>query len=140
MQWNGNCLFSDEGRQIPMNNHDEVISILSDLIETCRDGEECFRDAAEHIANSEFRRLFSIFVQQRAQFVQELQAEINRLGGDPSKVVGMGGKLHRTWMNLKSAVVRDEASIISECQREEESAVNDYQEALKADLPLDVQY
>ena len=121
-------------------NNNEVISILSDLIEACKDGEECFRDAAEHIANSEFRRLFSIFVQQRAQFVQELQAEINRLGGDASKVVGMGGKLHRTWMNLKSAVVRDEASIIRECQREEESAVNDYQEALKADLPLDVQY
>ena len=122
-----------------MNNHDEVISILTDLIETCRDGEESFRDAAEHIANSEFRRLFSIFVQQRSQFVQELEAEIHRLGGD-SIGAGMGGKLHRTWMNLKAAVTRDEASIISECQREEESAVNDYQEALKADLPLDVQY
>jgi uncharacterized protein (TIGR02284 family) len=121
-------------------NNNEVISILSDLIETCKDGEECFRDAAEHIANSEFRRLFSIFVQQRAQFVLELQAEMNRLGGESSKIVGIGGKLHRTWMNLKSTVLRDEASIISECQREEESAVNDYQEALKADLPLDVQY
>jgi uncharacterized protein (TIGR02284 family) len=122
-----------------MNNH-EVISILSDLVETGKDGEECFRNAAEHIANSEFRRLFSIFAQQRLQFVQELQAEIHRLGGDAGKVVGIGSKLHRTWMNLKSAVPRDEASIISECQREEESAVNDYQEALKADLPLDVQY
>jgi len=122
-----------------MNNH-EVISILSDLVETCKDGEECFRNGADHIANSEFRRLFSIFAQQRSQFVQELQAEIHRLGGDADKVVGIGGKLHRTWMNLKSAVPRDEASIISECQREEESAVNDYQEALKADLPLDVQY
>jgi uncharacterized protein (TIGR02284 family) len=121
-------------------NNNEVISILSDLIETCKDGEECFRDAAEHIANSEFRRLFSIFVQQRAQFVQELQAEINRLGGDANKGIDLGGKLHRTWINLKSAVLRNEASIISECQREEESAVNDYQEALKADLPLDVQY
>jgi uncharacterized protein (TIGR02284 family) len=122
-----------------MNNH-EVISILSDLIETCKDAEECFRNAADRIGNSEFRRLFSIFAQQRSQFVQELQAEIHRLGGDASKVVGIGGKLHRSWMNLKSAVPRDEASIISECQREEESAVNDYQEALKGDLPLDVQY
>ena len=52
-------------------NNNEVISILSDLIEACKDGEECFRDAAEHIANSEFRRLFSIFVQQRAQFVSK---------------------------------------------------------------------
>src|SRR5262245_14322635 len=126
------------GVKFHMNNH-EVISILKDLIETCKDGEECFRDAAEHIANGEFRRLFSIFVQQRSQFVQELEAEIHRLGGDASNV-GVKGNLHRTWMNLKAAVARDEASIISECQREEESAVNDYQEALKADLPLDVQY
>jgi uncharacterized protein (TIGR02284 family) len=127
------------GVKFHMNNHSEVISILKDLIEACKDGEECFRDAAEHIANSEFRRLFSIFVQQRSQFVQELEAEIHRLGGDASKV-GVGGKLHRTWMNLKASVARDEAIIISECQHEEESAVNDYQEALKADLPLDVQY
>ena len=122
-----------------MNNH-EVISILIDLVETCKDGEQCFRDASENISNSEFRRLFGIFAQQRSQFVQELQGEVNRLGGDASKVVGIGGSLHRTWMNLKSSVARDEASIIAECQREEESAVNDYQEALKADLPLDVQY
>jgi uncharacterized protein (TIGR02284 family) len=121
-------------------NNKEVISILIDLVDTCKDGEECFRDAAEKISNSEFRRLFSIFAQQRGQFVQELQAEVHRLGGDVSKVVGMGGSLHRTWMNLKSSIPRDEASIIGECQREEESAVNDYQEALKADLPLDVQY
>jgi len=121
-----------------MNNH-EVISILTDLIETCKAGEECFSDAAEHIANNEFRRLFSIFVQQRSQFVQELEAEIHRLGG-VAGTAGVGGKLHRTWMNLKTNLTRDEASIISECQREEEAAVNDYQEGLKADLPLDVQY
>jgi uncharacterized protein (TIGR02284 family) len=121
-------------------NNNEVISILIDLTETCKDGEECFRDAAENISNSEFRRLFGIFAQQRAQFVHELQAEVHRLGGDVGKVTGMGGSLHRTWMNLKSSISRDEASIIAECQREEESAVNDYQEALKADLPLDVQY
>lgn len=121
-------------------NNQEVISILTDLIETCRDGQECFQDAAENISNSEFRRLFGIFAQQRAQFVTELQAEVHRLGGDASKIASSAGPLRRTWLNLKSAVPRDEASIIAECQREEEAAVNDYQEALKADLPLDVQY
>jgi len=128
-----------EGRQFHMNNQ-EVIAILLDLIQTCRDGQECFQNAAENISNSEFRRLFSIFAQQRAQFVTELQAEVHRLGGDPSNIANLAGPLHRTWMNLKSAVPRDEASAIAECQREEEAAVNDYQEALKADLPLDVQY
>ena len=120
-------------------NNNEVIAILNDLIETCRDGQESFRVAAESIHNSEFRRLFNIFSQQRAQFISELQAEVHRLGGDASKA-GKTGPLHRTWINLKTTVARDEGSVILECQREEEASVNDYQEALKADLPLDVQY
>jgi uncharacterized protein (TIGR02284 family) len=37
-------------------------------------------------------------------------------------------------------LIRDEASIIADCQFEEEIAVNDYQAALKEDLPLDIQY
>jgi len=125
-----------------MNN--EVISILNGLVETCRRGEQGFRSAAEGIRNSEFRRLFNIFAQQRAQFISELQAEIHRLGGDIAKTEKPTtlasdntipfGRLSAT------ADTRDEAHIIAECQREEEAAVDDYQEALKADLPLDVQY
>ena len=121
--------------------NDEVITILNGLIETCRDGQEGYRTAAEHITNSEFRRLFNIFSQQRAQFVTELQAEVHRLGGEPKDSGSVSGWLHRGWVDLKAAIgVGDEASIIAECQRGEEATVNNYQEALKADLPLDVQY
>ena len=119
-------------------NNNEVISILNNLVETCKDGQESFRIAAESIHNSEFRRLFNIFSQQRAQFDSELQAEIHRLGGTVNKAAKTGPS-QRAWRNLKKPM-RDEAAIIAECQREEEAAVNAYQEALKADLPLDVQY
>src|ERR1041385_9334687 len=66
-------------------NNNEVISILNGLGETCKRGEEGFRSAAEGIRNSEFRRLFNIFAQQRAQFISELQAEVHRLGGNIGK-------------------------------------------------------
>jgi uncharacterized protein (TIGR02284 family) len=123
-----------------MNNND-VISILNGLIKTCKSGEETFKIAGENIRNSEFRRLFNIFSQQRAQFVSELQAEVHRLGGSTAKSDTPTENLHRAWGgNVKPLVIRDEPSIIGECQYEEETAVNDYQEALKADLPLDVQY
>src|SRR6516165_6153399 len=124
-------------------NNNEVITILDGLISTCRRGQDVFRNAAENIQNSEFRRLFNIFSQQRVQFISELTAEVHRLGGDvqaetptdwPSNTVPF-----RSATATKPAL-RDEAGIIAECQREEESAVNDYQETLKADLPLDVQY
>ena len=127
-----------------MNNH-EVISVLNNLIETCRRGQNVFRNAAESIQNSEFRRLFNIFSQQRAQFITELQAELHRLGGEAGKedeVVTAPDKTipFRPSTATKLGGIRDEATVIAECQREEETAVTDYQEALKADLPLDVQY
>jgi uncharacterized protein (TIGR02284 family) len=120
--------------------NDEVITILNGLIETCKDGQEGYRTAAGNITNSEFRRLFHIFSQQRNQFVTELQAEVHRLGGQPREIGSTAGWLHRGWIGLKGAIGGDEASVILECQRGEESTVNNYQEALKADLPLDVQY
>jgi len=132
-------------------NNNEVISILNGLVETCARGEEVFRSAAENIRNSEFRRLFNIFAQQRAQFTSELQSEVHRLGGDiaerrsqsttPSTPSGTpSGKTIPFGRPSIGHDVRDGASIVAGCYREEESAVNDYQEALKADLPLDVQY
>ena len=123
-----------------MSNSD-VIKILNTLIETCRDRQDGFRTAAENVRNSEFRRFFNIFSQQRAQFVTELQAEVRRLGGDPVDRGSMTGALHQGLMNFRSSFgTGDEASIIAECQRCEEGAVSSYQEALKADMPLDVQY
>src|SRR5262245_53777686 len=95
--------------------NNEVIEILNDLVETCRDGQEGYRTAAEHIRNSEFRRLFNIFSQQRAQFVSELQAEVRRLNGEPVERGSMSGTLHHGWMSLKSSVLGyDEAAIIAE--------------------------
>jgi len=126
-----------------MNNH-EVISVLNNLIETCTRGQNGFRNAAESIQNSEFRRLFNIFSQQRAQFITELQSEVHRVGGEASKSDEARTVPDKTIpfrpAATKVAGIRDEATVIAECQHEEETAVNDYQEALKADLPLDVQY
>jgi uncharacterized protein (TIGR02284 family) len=126
-------------------NNNEVISILNGLVGTCTRGEEVFRSAAEGIRNSEFRRLFNIFAQQRTQFISELHAEIHRLGGDVGTVASSPSSVsdNKTLPFVRPSAgpeIRDEASIIAACQREEEAAVNDYQEALKADLPLDVQY
>ena len=126
-------------------NNNEVISTLNSLTETCRRGQNGFRSAAESIQNSEFRRLFNIFSQQRAQFMTELQSEVHRLGGELNKgeermTLPSNTLPFRSSTTAKTVGVRNEVTIIAECQREEETAVNDYQEALKADLPLDVQY
>ncbi len=117
----------------------ETISTLNNLIETCKDGENGFRTAAEGVENSELKTLFNTYAQQRAQFAAELQAEVRRLGGDPEKTGSVAASLHRGWINIKSAVTGgSEASVIAECERGEDSAVRNYDDALQQDLPPDV--
>ncbi|HYP53189.1 MAG TPA: PA2169 family four-helix-bundle protein [Pyrinomonadaceae bacterium] len=122
-----------------MADNDEVITTLNNLIETCRDGQNGFRAAAEGVANGELKELFLDYSRQRASFVGELQDEVRRLGGDPEKTGSLSAALHRGWINIKSAVTgADESAIITECERGEDSAVSNYSAALDSDLPANV--
>jgi uncharacterized protein (TIGR02284 family) len=121
-------------------DNDNVISTLNNLIETCKDGENGFRTAADGVKNSELKTLFLTYSQQRAQFAAELQAEVRNLGGDPEDTGSIAAGLHRGWINIKSTVTgEDEGAVISECERGEDSAVKNYKEALNEDLPANLQ-
>lgn len=121
-------------------DNDKVISTLNSLIETCKDGQEGFRTAAEAITQMDVRSQFERFGRERAQCAAELQTEVRRLGGDPEKTSSMAGSLHRGWINMKSLVTgKDEAAVIAEAERGEDVAVKYYQEALAAGLPAEVQ-
>jgi uncharacterized protein (TIGR02284 family) len=121
-------------------DNDNTISTLNNLIETCKDGENGFRTASEGVKNQELKTLFLTYSQQRAQFASELQEEVRRLGGDPEQAGSVAATLHRGWINIKSTVTgEDEGAVISECERGEDSAVRNYQDALKENLPTELQ-
>jgi uncharacterized protein (TIGR02284 family) len=122
-----------------MASNEEVISTLNDLIQTCRDGQEGFKTAAEGVKNPELKSLFHAYSQQRARFVGELQDEVRRLGGDPETSGTLGASLHRGWMDVRAAVSGgDDGGIIKECERGEDAAVENYRDALGRDLPAGV--
>ena len=123
-----------------MADNDNVISCLNNLIETCKDGQDGFKTAAEGVDRSELKTLFYEFSQQRASFAGELQNEVRRLGGDPEKSGSVAASLHRGWIDIKSAVTgKDDNAIIAECERGEDSAVRNYKDALTDEsLPSDV--
>lgn len=121
-------------------NNDDVVSTINGLIETCRDGQEGFKQAAAGVECSDLKSLFFEFSQQRAKFVGELQDVVRTLGGDPENTGSFAGTIHRGWINIKSVVTgNDEGAILSECERGEDVAKNAYKEALETKLPAYVQ-
>lgn len=122
-----------------MATNDEVISTLNNLIETCKDGQNGYQTAADGVKDSELKTLFHTYAQQRAQFAAELQNEVRRLGGDPENTGSVAATLHRGWINIKSTVTgKDDAAILAECERGEDSAKSNYEEAANMTLPTDV--
>ena len=119
---------------------DTVISLLNNLIETCKDGEQGFKEAAEGVERSDLKSAFYEYSQQRSQYAGVLQGLVRSLGGDPDTGGSLSGAVHRGWINIKAAVTgRDEAAILNECERGEDYAKAAYEEALKTALPSNVE-
>jgi uncharacterized protein (TIGR02284 family) len=119
---------------------DEIIRTLNQLIETCKDGENGYRTAANAVGGPELKHLLKSFASQRRLFATELQSEVQRLGGEPQRGGSITGTLQRGWMNLKSLVAgMDERAIFAICQNGDSMALNAYNQALRADLPPEAQ-
>jgi uncharacterized protein (TIGR02284 family) len=118
----------------------EVISTLNTLIETCRDGEQGFREAAQNLKDPTVKTLFTEMAHERARFAEELKSEVQRLGGNPEEGGSVSGAAHRGWMNVKSALTgADDKQIIAEAERGEDVAVETYRHALDEPLPTAIE-
>lgn len=117
----------------------DAVSVLNNLIETNRDGEEGFRLAAEKAKDPSLKSLFSKYSSQRGSNVKELQTLVTQLGEKPATSGHITASLHRGWINLKEALSSDEdKSIIIECEAGEDSAMKNYKEALAKNLPANI--
>ena len=120
-------------------SNDDIIGTLNDLIETCKDGEEGFRTCAEDIERVDLKSIFERAAQRCAESARELQAEVLRRGGKPERESSFAGSVHRRWVDIKSAITgKDDAAVLSECERGEDVAKSSYERALKKELPSDI--
>lgn len=116
-----------------------VISILNNLIETCKDGQEGFKTCAEDIKNPELKALFTKHAHECAEAAGELQAEVIALGGTPEDSTSLSGDLHRRWVDVKSIFTgKDEEAVLNEAERGEDVALAAYKDALAQPLPAHV--
>lgn len=120
--------------------NDNAVSVLNNLIETLKDGENGFKTAAESLKSADIKAKFLEYARERGQMASELQAEVRRLGGDPEKSGSMSGSAHRGWLGLKAILTgHDDHAIVSEAERGEDVAKGQYESALKEALPSTAQ-
>jgi uncharacterized protein (TIGR02284 family) len=118
---------------------EELIGTLNDLIETCRDGINGFRTAADGVSSPIAKEVFLSRVHLIEKGLGDLDAAVQRLGGDPIEHGHPAASIHRAWINIKSAAtMRDDRAIINEVVRGEEVAIQHYREALEKPLPADI--
>jgi len=141
--WHASCnlhLHKQEnslGEKIMTN--EETITTLNNLIETCKDGQEGFKQSSEGVEDSALKSTFYEFSQHRATMAGELQQLVSDLGGNPEDSSSFAGSLHRGWINIKAAVTgQDETAILNEAERGEDVALSHYKDALEKELPKNV--
>ena len=111
-------------------------AVLNHLIETCKDAERGFRHVAEHVTDPAVKSLFLDIASQRARFAADLLPHAQRLGGAREGEGTTAGALHRTWMDLRYAISRDDQkAVVHEAERGEHFSLGVYKDALEGLLP-----
>jgi uncharacterized protein (TIGR02284 family) len=119
--------------------NDEAISVVNELIETCRDGEQGFKAAAERADSAEIKQLFGTLANQRATFKHELEVEVQKFGGKPADMGHAAGAAHRGWIAIKAALSGDDdQAVLDEAERGEDYAKKAYTDALEKGLPSEL--
>ncbi len=121
--------------------NEQTVEVLNDLLTKAYDAEQGYEHAAQKSDDSP--RLRSFFQSQselRRDIGQGLKTTILMYGGEPDKGASVAAKAHQIWITLKDlATGSDDEAVLEECERGEEAALKDYDEALQnADLPADV--
>ncbi|MGA2375299.1 MAG: PA2169 family four-helix-bundle protein [Candidatus Sulfotelmatobacter sp.] len=117
-------------------DENNAISVIENLIETCKDGQKGYQDAAAHAKQSDLKIYFNEQSLERARFAGELEAELIRLGKPDKKVSGsVSGTLRRAWIDTKVSLGGGDKTILESVEAGEDNAKESYQKALSGSLP-----
>ena len=117
----------------------KIAIVLNGLVETSRDGAAGFKTCAEGAKDSMLKAFFETRTQNCEEAVRELNLEVLHHKGTPAEHGTATGALRRGWINIRTAVTsNDDLAVLEECERAEDSALEDYRKALQEDLPVHV--
>src|SRR5258708_29362581 len=113
-----------------------AISVLEELIQTCKDGQKGYLEAAAKVKRTDLKTFFNQQAEERGRFASELEAELSRLGKGDKKLSGsVLGTLHRAWIDTKVSLGGDDKTVLDWLEHGEDRAKDAYQKAVSGSLP-----
>lgn len=114
----------------------DVIDVLKDLVECCKDGEYGFRECAEQAKRQDLKTMFLQRADDCRNGAQELNQLVRQHGGTAEEGGSAMGAMHRGWVSIKSKLTSyDDKAVLEECERGEDNAKARYKKALDKNLP-----
>ncbi len=109
----------------------QVNEALENLVLINNERHEGFQQAAKDTEDSDLKALFTTYSTQSSGFSEELRSHIDMEDRPDHDETSFASKLHRTWIDIKSAITgKDRKSILASCEYGEGFALNAYKEAL----------
>ncbi len=109
-----------------------------ELVETLKDGERGFADAADKLRDGEhpeWAEALQRLSAQRAGFAREIVDMGHAYGDDVDESGTVAAAVHRGWISLKDALTGDDAgAVLGAAATGEDHAVSEYEKALELDL------
>lgn len=115
---------------------DDIVNVLNDLIETCRDGQYGFQACADHATSPDLRTLFLARVGECQAAASDLQLLVTQCGGKPDDSGSFSAAVHRGWVAVRGTLAGyTDVAMLEECERGEDVAKARYKKALEEALP-----
>ncbi|MEY2617319.1 MAG: hypothetical protein RL522_321 [Pseudomonadota bacterium] len=120
-------------------SREDVVNVLQDLVECCKDGEYGFQSCAENAQREDLKAVFTQRMQDCQRGARELQEQILSLGGEAKDSGSALGAIHRGWVSVKTTLATyDDKATLQEAERGEDNALARYRKALQKPLPQSI--
>ena len=120
-------------------DRDEVAEGLNELITLNKDSAKGFVRAENDVEDASLARWFNRLSEERADLVDDLQREVNRLGEEAAEEASTSGALERGWLNIKAAMTierdKTDAIVLADRMEHEADVLAAYEDALAQPYP-----
>src|ERR1700720_1364787 len=119
---NSGCRGASKIQEVNMDTNDPV-SVLEELIQTCKDGQKGYQEAASKVKRSDLKPFFNEQSLERSRFAGELEAELIRLGKPDKRVSGsVSGAMRRAWIDTKVSLGGGDKTVLESVEAAEDNA------------------